>query len=137
MIETKVPKDVRSYKTKIIGPFTLRQILCIVAAALLDIFVYFIISTLEIKLNATMVIYGVVLINLPVLAFIIEPQGMPMEKFIQKVLLVNFTKPAKRRVENLLYEDQKKDAMTKKEMKERMRKIGSIGHKHPEFKAFK
>ena len=137
MIESKVPKDVRAYKTKIIGPFTTRQILCIVAAAVLDIFIYFIVSTLEIKLNATMIIYGVIFINLPVLAFIVEPQGMPMEKYIQKVLLVNFMKPSKRRVENLLYEDQKKDALTKKELKERMRKIGSIGHKHPELKAFK
>lgn len=137
MIETKVPKDIRSYKTKIIGPFTLRQLLCIIVAAIVDILIYSLISFMEIKLNATMIIYGVIFINLPILAFIIEPQGMPMEKYIQSVLLVNFTKPSKRRTEVLLYEDQKKDALTKKELKERMKKVASIGRKHPELKAYK
>lgn len=136
MIETKVPKDIRSYKTKIIGPFSLRQLICLVVAILVDGLAYLIISSMGIKLSMNLVIYGVMFIDLPILAFIIEPQGMPMEKYIQKVLLTGFLKPSKRKAETLLYEDQKKTPLTKKEKKERIKKINAVGRKHPELKAF-
>ena len=137
MVETKVPKDVRSYKTKIIGPFTTRQLICIVAAVIFDAILYFLATALEIELNMNIIIYAVMFCDLPILAFILEPQGMPMEQYISKVILANFIKPNKRKAENLLYEAQKKAPLTKKEAKERARKIGSIGHRNPELKAFK
>lgn len=136
MIETKVPKDIRSYKTKIIGPFSTRQLLCLVGAILVDGLAYILLSTLGIQLSMNLIIYGVIFLDLPILAFIIEPQGMPMEKYIQKVLLTGFLKPSKRKAETLLFEDQKRTPLTKKEKKERMKKISSVGRKHPELKAF-
>ena len=84
MIETKVPKDVRAYKTKIIGPFTLRQIVCFVAAALFDGIIYLLSVAFGIKLNMQIVIYGLIFINMPILMFVLEPQGMPMEQFLSK-----------------------------------------------------
>ena len=38
MIETKMPKDIRAYKTKLIGPFTGRQAICVVIAASYSLF---------------------------------------------------------------------------------------------------
>ena len=40
MIETKMPKDIRSYKTKLIGPFTMRQLACIAVMGVVDIILY-------------------------------------------------------------------------------------------------
>ena len=41
MIETKVPKDIRVYKTKIIGPLSFRQLICLIVAVIVDGFLYF------------------------------------------------------------------------------------------------
>lgn len=137
MIETKVPKDVRSYKTKILGPFTLRQIICLVAAIIFDAFLYFLATALGIELNMRIVIYAVIFLDLPILMFILEPQGMPMEQYISKVIIANFLKPNKRKAENLLYEEQKKTPLTKKEKKQRDKVIAKIGNKNPNLKAYK
>ena len=40
MIETKMPKDIRAYKTKLIGPFTGRQAICVVIAGIVFIIFY-------------------------------------------------------------------------------------------------
>lgn len=136
MIETKVPKDVRSYKTKILGPLTLRQIICIVVAGIFDIILYMIATSMNMKLNAEMVIYSLIFLNLPIFAFMLEVQGMTMEKYIKNVLLDSFLKPSKRKAENLLYEDQKLKPLTKKELKAREKKISSVARKNPELKPF-
>lgn len=137
MIETKVPKDVRAYKTKIIGPFTLRQIVCFVAAALFDGIIYLLSVAFGIELNMQIVIYGLIFINMPILMFVLEPQGMPMEQFLSKVVFMNFVKPNKRKAEKLLFEEQKKPALTKKQKKEREKTINQIGHKNPSLRAYK
>lgn len=137
MVETKVPKDVRAYKTKIIGPFTMRQLICIAAAVAFDFVLYLIVTALDVHLNMRLVIYGLVFINLPILAFMLEIQGMPLEQYLSKVALANFVKPTKRKMQNLLYEDQKKKPLTSKEKKNREKLIAHIGHKNPELKAFK
>lgn len=136
MIETKVPKDVRSYKTKILGPLTLRQIICVVVAGIFDIILYMIATSMNMKLNAEMVIYSLIFLNLPIFAFMLEVQGMTMEKYIKNVLLDSFLKPSKRKAENLLYEEQKLKPLTKKELKEREKKINSVARKNPELKPF-
>lgn len=136
MIETKVPKDVRSYKTKILGPLTLRQVICVVVAGIFDIILYMIATSMDMKLNAEMVIYSLIFLNLPIFAFMLEVQGMTMEKYIKNVLLDSFLKPSKRKAENLLYENQKLKPLTKKELKEREKKISSVARKNPELKPF-
>lgn len=137
MVETKVPKDVRSYKTKIIGPFSLRQIICIVAAVIFDAILYFLSQAIGIELTMEVVIYVVMFLDLPILAFMLTPQGMPMEQYLLKVIFANFTKPSKRKVETLLYEDQKQMPLTKKELQEREKRINSIGRKNPDLKPYR
>ena len=52
MIEAKVPKDIRSYKTKMIGPLTLRQFLCIFIIGIMDFAIYsYIIKPLHINID--------------------------------------------------------------------------------------
>ena len=40
MIEAKMPKDIRVYETKLIGPLTLRQTICLCVAIFVDIVLY-------------------------------------------------------------------------------------------------
>lgn len=136
MIETKVPKDVRSYKTKIIGPFTIRQLICLGVVVVLDAFLYFGIKSAGINFNLNIAFYGLMFFNLPILAFMFEPHGVPMEKYIKMVILPGLFKPNKRKAETLLYEQQKMKPLTKKEKDERMKKIKQIGRKNPDLKAY-
>lgn len=136
MIETKVPKDVRSYKTKVIGPFTTRQLLCFGAAILLDVSIFLFIHITGFNMSMTTAFYGLVFIDLPILAFMIEPQGMPMEKYLKNIILPGLMRPNKRKAENLLYEQQKMRELTKKEKEERLKKIKHIGQKNPELKPY-
>lgn len=137
MVETKVPKDIRVYKTKIIGPFSLRQLICLVLAVLLDGLIYFALSAMEIELDLNTIIYGVIFIDLPILAFMIEIEGLPMEKYLKEILLKQFLLKQKRSAETHISSRKKSVPMTKKERKNYESKQKSIQRKHPELKAFK
>lgn len=137
MVETKVPKDIRVYKTKIIGPFSLRQLICLVLAVLLDGLIYFALSAMEIELDINTIIYGVIFIDLPILAFMIEIDGLPMEKYLKEILIKQFLLKQKRSAETHISSKKKPVPMTKKERKNYESKQKSIQRKHPELKAFK
>ena len=137
MIETKVPKDVRSYKTKVIGPFSLRQLICLVIAAIVDGFAYFGTQALGIELSINMLIYGVMFIDLPILAFMIEIEGLPMEVYLKNIILKQFTAKTKRTAETRINTKAPIKPMTKKERKEYENKQKAIQKKHPELKSYK
>lgn len=64
MIESKMPKDIRSYKTKLIGPFDGRQLICIGIMLVVDFMLFqFVITPL--KLPTEYVIYGLIFFDLP------------------------------------------------------------------------
>ena len=98
MIETKMPKDIRIYKTKVIGPFTLRQSLCILLMIGLDVFLYSAIIK-PLSLPMEFIVYGFMLIDVPISAFgWFEPMGMPLENYIRDVILRAYIAPTKRKV---------------------------------------
>lgn len=104
MIETKMPKDIRSYKTKLIGPFTMRQIICVAVMAVVDFILYALVIQ-PFQLQAEFIIYGLIFIDVPIGAFgWIEPQGLPLEKYLKDVLLRSFIAPVKRKPQRILYE---------------------------------
>lgn len=96
MIEIQVPKDITTYKTKIIGPLTVRQLVILVMVIALDIFLYttFLMGK---DLSMEMIMYGAAFIDLPMLAFMFEVYGLPMEKFLMQFVLCNVLAPVKRR----------------------------------------
>lgn len=105
MIETKMPKDIRSYKTKLIGPFTMRQIICVAVMAVVDFILYALVIQ-PFQLQAEFIIYGLIFIDIPIGAFgWIEPQGLPLEKYLKDVLLRSFIAPVKRKPQRILYEE--------------------------------
>lgn len=120
MIETKMPKDIRSYKTKLIGPFTMRQIICVAVMAVVDFILYALVIQ-PFQLQAEFIIYGLIFVDVPIGAFgWIEPQGLPLEKYLKDVLLRSFIAPVKRKPQRILYEERlsaEKPKGTKKKAK--------------------
>ena len=136
MIETKVPMDIRKYKSKFIGPFTTRQLICGIIAGCLDIFLYFlIVEPLGISLRPA--IFLLVLVDCPILAFTIEPLGMPMETYLTSVLLKSFLAPTRRKAkdDNVMKNEGK--TYTAKERKASKKKMKKLEKTNPEYRAFK
>lgn len=135
MIETKVPKDIRNYKTKIIGNLSFRQIICVAIAVIVDIILYFSLFK-YVNLSPKVIIYIIILIDVPILAFIAEPYGMSMEVFLKTVIVKNFIWPTKRKYKTKL-KDKKKITMTDKEKKIHNREFQRKLKLYPEYKAYK
>lgn len=135
MIETKVPMDVRAYKAKLIGPFTTRQLICGVISAILDVVLIFtVVRPMGIGIQTA--IMGLVLVDVPILAFILEPLGMPMESYLKHVLLRSLIVPTKRKAisqvplpKDTVYSD--------KDLKRSQKAMKKAAKTHPEFRAYK
>lgn len=118
MIEVKVPKDIRTYKTKVIGPFTVRQGVCLVIMAIVDYLFYkFLFQNLGLELDYF--IYFGVFIDVPIAIFgWLEPYDMKMEQYLKKVILRSFLAPVKRKSSNKIYEcSYETETLSKKEEK--------------------
>ena len=128
MIETKVPKDIRVYETKIIGPFTIRQAVCFLLLVVLDILIYsFVITPLEIPADYS--IYLLCLVDLPIAAFgFVKIMDAPLEKYLGMILISSVLSPSKRKAEKKIISQK---AKKKKKVTARERK------RHPEYRAFR
>lgn len=104
MIESKMPKDIRAYKTKLIGPFTARQLLCIGVMIIVDFMLYNLV-VIPLHLSSDLVIYGLIFIDLPIAAFgWAEVSGMPLEIYLRDVVLKQFLAPIKRKSIHIIYQ---------------------------------
>ena len=134
MIETEIPKDIRTYKTKLFGPFTLRQTICVTAMGLLDIVLYTsVIAPFQIPYN--IMIYILTACDLPFACIgFFTVRDLPLEKYLIPVFIHTFLAPTKRKVKNVILpvstkitskEKKKKKTISKKELAN-----------HPEYKAY-
>lgn len=97
MVETKVPKDIRKFKGKAIGPFSFRQAGCGLFAIIVDFVVYrYILKPMEVTSDTSMFI--IILLAIVILAFSFEPHGMRMEVYLRNVVYKNFVFPTERKV---------------------------------------
>ena len=135
MIETKVPMDVRSYKAKLIGPFSTRQLICITIAVALDAFLFLAVIT-PLNIPVRLAVFVLVFIDVPIVSFIVEPMGLPMEKYIKNVLFRSLIAPTKRKAKTstTVMHSTKYTAKEVKASKKKMRKLLKT---HPEYKAYK
>lgn len=135
MIETKVPMDVRKYKAKLIGPFTSRQLICLTICIAVDLFFYLLLAgPAHIPIKVT--VFILVMIDCPILAFTLEPLGMPMEKYLKNVLLRMFLAPIKRRAKSPVPVPEKKE-YSSKETKASKKKMKKLKKSNPEYRAYK
>ena len=95
MIEIRIPKEVNKYEAKFIGPFTLRQSVCLLIALPTCVLLYNLLSP-----YVPMDMVGFVLIIPASIAFLFgwfQPYGMKFEKFLQSVFISSFVAPSKRK----------------------------------------
>lgn len=133
MVETKVPKDIRKYKGKAIGPFSLRQILCGSITAIVDFGIYrLILKNMDISMDAKMFILCICAI--PIMSFALEPYGMKMEVFLRDVVYKSFVFPRYRKNETDLKATPKFN--TKEEQKQHEKEYRNKIKKNPEWRMF-
>lgn len=101
MIEIKIPKDVRKYKEKVVGGFTLRELITLIVTALIDISIYIFLKD---KIGKQFASYLVMFISIPFLLLgFKEKDGLKFEKYVIYFLKFHFLTPQKRKyiVENI------------------------------------
>lgn len=135
MIETKVPMDVRSYKAKFIGPFTTRQLICVTISVIVDL-IFYLLAAGPLGIPIRLTVFIMVFLDCPILAFIMEPLGMPMETYLKRVLIRSFLAPVKRRAKSCIAVTEKKE-YTPKERKASKKKMKKLLKEHPEYKAYR
>ena len=95
MIEIRINKDVGSYDAKFIGPFTMRQTVCIVIAAPICWFIYKVLSPV-----VSSDVAGFFMAIPAAIAWMfgwLRPYGMRTEKFVQSVFITMMLAPANRK----------------------------------------
>lgn len=138
-IEIEIPKDITKYESKLIGPFTTRQTVCIVPAVALGIFAFVglknIIPSQDIRI-------GLVIISvLPFLLFgWYKPYGLPFEQFLKTAFISNVLAPKNRKykTENTIIVDDS-DEESDSNKKEKKKKKNDIKQHKPSknFTAYK
>ncbi len=106
MIEVKVPKEIRTYKEKILGGFSLRQLLSLIVTGSIVIPVYI---YLKEYLGDDMTGYIIMIIAIPMLLVgFYEKDGLTFEKYIGYFLRFNFLEDQKRKyiVEKIVIEEE-------------------------------
>lgn len=94
-IEIKIPKEINKYEAKFIGPFTMRQSICLAIALPACILLY---NFLKPYIPVDVV--GFVCIFPAAIAYLFgwcKPYGMKFEKFVQSVFISSFVAPSKRK----------------------------------------
>lgn len=105
-IEREIPKDIKDYKPKLIGPFTTRQIFCLAPALALGVGLFF---GLKNVLSSEVRLFAITLVAIPF--FLIgwyEPYHMPFEKFIKTIFVSTVLSPMVRKykTERMQFEDE-------------------------------
>ncbi len=124
MIEIRITKELGNYEPKFVGPFTLRQLICVVVGVPVCFLIY---SKLSPILTSDIAgFFCVFPAALAVLIGWIKPYGMKMEKFIQSMFINMVIAPANRKYrtenihEQLIQKIEKLEAMSSGEsMKEK------------------
>lgn len=93
MIEMEIPKDIRKYESKLIGPFSTRQTVCVVAAGVFALILGKGFTFLPTDMKYMLI--GVLCV--PILAFgWIKPYGMKLEQFLSTAITTTLLSPKKR-----------------------------------------
>jgi hypothetical protein len=95
MIELEIPRDIRKYEAKLFGPFTTRQLVCFVIAAVIALAAYFVLADM---MPQDICFFVIIIIDLPLLLCgWVKPYGMPFEKFAKTAFTTTFVSPAARK----------------------------------------
>ncbi|MCG4626277.1 PrgI family protein [Anaerostipes hadrus] len=119
MIEIEVNQDIREYKTKLIGPFTTRQVICLILGGTTVIGVY---NLLQPYLTSDTTTFVCMILAVPfiLMSGIFEPHGMKMEDFLRASFVSLVLSPTVRKYElENSYNKQLMEERKKKKKKKR------------------
>lgn len=134
MIETKVPQDIRSYKTKIVGPFTARQLIVVVFIVALNILL---VSLLYQYIAIDIFIYILLILDLLLSVFAFDFQGIPLSKYIMQVGYRVFLFPTKRKQKSRSNRTPDNIQELKKTKEKNKNNIAKLSKTHPEYIPYK
>lgn len=118
-VEIKIPKEIRKYEAKAVGPFTLRQLICLLICMPICVGLYILV-----KPYIGVDLAGFIVILPAAVGWLFgwyKPYGMPFEKYMKTVFVNSFLAPAKRvyKTENY-YADVLKEIALEEEQQEQM-----------------
>ena len=119
MIEIEVNQDIREYKTKLIGPFTTRQVICLILGGTTVIGAY---NLLQPYLTSDTTTFVCMILAVPfiLMSGIFEPHGMKMEYFLLASFVSLVLSPTVRKYElENSYNKQLMEERKKKKKKKR------------------
>lgn len=103
MIEIEIPKDIRTYETKLIGPLTTRQLFCVIGLAG-SCFLTYKAAVNLLGEDSSLIWFFPMVVAIPfALIGWVKPYGLTFEKFARSVFRSMFLAPAKRvyKIKNL------------------------------------
>lgn len=95
MVEREVLKDINSYKTKFIGPFTFRQFVCTVLGSIVAITLFFLLRIVFID-KFCVLLAGICSIPFFVCGYW-APYNIPFEKFVVQYIKMSILTPKNRK----------------------------------------
>lgn len=119
MIEIEINQDIREYKTKLIGPFTTRQVICLILGGTTVIGAY---NLLQPYLTSDTTTFVCMILAVPfiLMSGIFEPHGMKMEDFLKASFVSLVLSPTVRKYElENSYNKQLMEERKKKKKKKR------------------
>ena len=122
-IEKEIPKDIRQYEPKLIGPFTTRQVLCLIPALGLGVALFVILKNVF-STDIRLFIITFVAIPFFLLGWY-KPYNMPFEKFVRTVFISTILSPLYRKykTERIDTEASSEDQKSKKKKSWKKKKI--------------
>lgn len=94
MVSMPVPKDIRNFQPKFIGPFSKRQFMSLVPAGIFTAFMIMVVG----KIMPSELLYLIIaIVDIPIVACgFIDIQGVPLNVFLKESLLTKATFPTNR-----------------------------------------
>lgn len=135
MIEIVIPKDIRKYEAKLIGPFTARQILFGSIAVVLDIVVYKLSAGV---IGSTSAFYLCFAIALPFIAMMKKIYGMWPEQFLKSTFISMCLAPRHRlyKIRNIYTKGSRFQKMDEKKYKAKLKKEKKLAKTNPDYERF-
>lgn len=98
MVEVQIPKDIRRYKTKVVGPFTMRTLICFIIACICAYGGWLIAKNLLGVESISDAVPVCMTLMAPAIIFgWISPYGMTMEVFLASTVISMFLAPKHRK----------------------------------------
>jgi hypothetical protein len=138
MLEAQIPKDIRKYEAKLVGPFTTRQTICFIIACALAFFIFKVLNPI---LGSTATFYASMLLLSPVILIgWVKIQGIPFERFVQAAFISTVLSPKHRRYKiknpyRMVVNEPKK--LTGKAVKKKNKYNKKLAKKDSKYIAFK